>query len=214
MSMWCLWGRELLAVSASEPALEKRIRGIVTNAGCRIENTTDSGGGRIFTFGCTCDTYDGICRIAMENHFMDAPPAVFTGGWGSYRLITFEEENIRPFFKELNSRGKTELLCKRQVSLDLIPNSMSLNCVLPDLTEKQKEALTTALRYGYYSTPRSTTTDVVAKSLGIGRSTFESHLRRGENKIISSIMPYIHLMTPKMPDRAAKKPVRRIKALS
>lgn len=209
ISMWCLWGRELLAAPVEDALFEKRVRRIVSRSGGRFRKAVHSAGGRIFIFDCTCSAYDSVWKIASANHFLDAPPALYSGGWGMFRLMTFEEENIRPLFKELNSRGKTELLCKREMSLDMLPNSMWLNCVLPDLTDRQREALLTAQRCGYYSTPRNTTTDAVAKSLGIGRSTFEDHLRRAENKIISSFTPYLQLSTPRMAGPPAPKRSKR-----
>lgn len=212
MSMWCLWGRELLAVPVEDPAVEKKVRSIVRRSRRRFRKTVRSAGGSIFIFDCTCASFDSVWKLASLNHFLDAPPALYSDGWGMFRLMTFEEENIRPLFRELNSRGKTELLCKREMSLDMLPNSMWLNCVLPDLTERQMEALITAQRYGYYSTPRNTTTDAVAKSLGIGRSTFEDHLRRAENKIISSFTPYLQLKTPRMPETIPPKRVKRVTA--
>lgn len=200
--MWCLWGRELLEVPVHDETVAFEVEKAVKKAGRLIDKVTASGDSRIFMLKCTCDRYDSVWNIAGDNEFVDAPPAVYHGGWGFFRLITFEEDNIRPLFKDLNLRGKTELLSKREIDLNVLPSSVWVNSMFSDLTEKQKNALLKAQQYGYYTSPRNITTDSIAKSMGISRSTFEEHLRKAENKIISTIIPYLRLFGSDVPKEA------------
>ncbi len=192
-NMWCLWGRELLEVPVLDATVASHVEKEIKRAGRLIDKVTGTGNRRIFMIKCTCDLYDSVWNIAGDNQFVDAPPAVYHGGWGFFRLITFEEDNIRPLFKDLNSRGRTELLGKREIPLEVLPSSMWVNSVFSDLTDKQKDALLKAQQYGYYTSPRNITTDSIARSLGISRSTYEEHLRKAENKVIASIAPYLEL---------------------
>ncbi len=194
-NMWCLWGRELLEIPVHDDAVASQIEKQVKKAGRLVDKSTVSGNRRIFLLKCTCDIYDSVWNIAGENEFFDAPPAVYQGGWGFFRLITFEEDNIRSLFKDLNTRGRTELLGKKEISLEVLPSSMWVNSVFSDLTGKQRSALLKAQQYGYYTSPRNITTDSIARSMGVSRSTFEEHLRKAENKVISSIAPYLELYT-------------------
>lgn len=195
-NMWCLWGGELLEVPVHNDQVAAEIERVVKKAGRLVDKTKTSGDHRIFMLKCTCDTYDSVWNIAGENQFVDAPPAVYEGGWGFFRLITFEEDNIRPLFKDLNARGRTELLSKRELRLDVLPSSMWVNSVFSDLTDKQKQALLKAQQYGYYTSPRNVTTDSISRSMGVSRSTFEEHLRKAENKIITSLSPFLRLFSP------------------
>ena len=86
-----------------------------------------------------------------------------------------------------------ELLRKRELSLSALPTSVWTNVLFGDLTGKQSEALLTAHRFGYYTSPRAITTEHIAQSLGIGRTTYEEHLRKAENRVISSLIPYLQL---------------------
>lgn len=52
------------------------------------------------------------------------------------------------------------------------------------ITDKQKAALETAVAHGYYSHPRKTTVEELAKISGLSRSTFQEHLRKAEAKLI------------------------------
>src|SRR2546428_12853278 len=69
------------------------------------------------------------------------------------------------------------------------------------MTSKQMDALLKAHRYGYYTSPREVTTENIARSLGVGRSTYEEHLRKTENRIVGNLIPYLQLFAA-----GAKKP--------
>ncbi len=205
-NMWCLWGRELLEVPVYQDAMASEIEAEIRKAGRLIDEVKASGDRRIFMLGCTCDIYDSVWNIASDNEFVDAPPAVYHGGWGFFRLITFEEDNIRSLFRELNSRGRTELLGKKEIALDVLPSSMWVNSVFNELTDKQRCALLKAQQCGYYTSPRNITTDSIARSMGISRSTYEEHLRKAENRVMSSIAPYLELYAGNTQPKFAASP--------
>ena len=55
------------------------------------------------------------------------------------------------------------------------------------LTERQREAVSTAVELGYYEVPRETGHDEIATALGCSRSTAAEHLRKAESKIVTSL---------------------------
>lgn len=64
---------------------------------------------------------------------------------------------------------------------------------LPHLTRKQAEAILAALDTGYYDVPRKVTTLDVARKLGVGRSTFEEHLKKAEAQFVGALAPLARL---------------------
>ncbi len=56
--------------------------------------------------------------------------------------------------------------------------------LMPDITEKQKEAIKLAYKNGYYSFPKHTDIQRLAKIAGMSPSTFQEHLRKAEQKLI------------------------------
>ncbi len=58
-----------------------------------------------------------------------------------------------------------------------------------ELTDRQQEVLLTALRKGYYRTPREATHEDIARDLSCSASVVGQHLRRIETKLVSSVVP-------------------------
>lgn len=55
------------------------------------------------------------------------------------------------------------------------------------LTDRQRDAVVTALELGYYEIPRTASVSDVARRLGCAESTAAEHLRKSESKLLSSL---------------------------
>jgi len=96
----------------------------------------------------------------------------------------------------VNVGGSKQLL---QRSLDDIPDSVTVSVdkivdytpgshsVLSLLTERQREALETAIEMGYYDSPRRTTYEKLGAELGCSSSTANSLLREAEQRVMTSM---------------------------
>ena len=60
--------------------------------------------------------------------------------------------------------------------------------VFGDLTEKQREALKTAYKMGFFNWPRSSTATQIAERLGVTSATFTQHLRTAERKFFDAVL--------------------------
>lgn len=56
------------------------------------------------------------------------------------------------------------------------------------LSERQREAVETALELGYYDTPRAATHEDIAEELGIAPNTVSEHLQKGEAALVRAGM--------------------------
>lgn len=193
ISMWCVWDREMIHLPHGEEALLVRIEEDIRESGMAIGEFQRSADGSVTTLKCTCGIFKSIWDYTSESHGIDVNPAVFLDGWGYFRTISFSEEDLRKYFSDLGKLGQLELISKKNLHQGAVPSTVWTESFFTGLTEKQMEALCKAYDYGYYSSPRGITTESIATSLGVSRSTYEEHLRKAENRIIESIIPYLKL---------------------
>lgn len=59
--------------------------------------------------------------------------------------------------------------------------------VLPNLSEKQKQAMDLAIRAGYYNFPKKIRLIELANEMKVSYSTFQAHLKKAEKKLIPHI---------------------------
>ncbi len=205
ISMWCLWNRELLQVPTRDPEVLETVTRSIRKAGRVVREWVDARAARIFLLECTCDRYPhSVWNLISEHQCWDAPPVVYRDGWAHFRVISFDAARTRDLYQDLRARGSAELVKKRELSISVLPTSVWTNVIFGDLTTKQSEALLSAYRRGYYSSPRQTTTEEIAASMGIGRTTYEEHLRKAENRIVATLIPYLELFA------TAERPAERM----
>ena len=143
---------------------------------------------------CSCmNSENNTSRMFGRNMCLELYPAIFTEGWEWYRVVAFEENNLKALFSDLDKRCLVEVVSKRVVDQESVRDTqmISTSNLLGNLTSNQTEALLLALDSGYYSVPKRITTLDVAARLGIPRTTFEDRLRRAESKVLQSVAPYV-----------------------
>jgi len=79
----------------------------------------------------------------------------------------------------------TEVLAKRDDQHPVEKSVCLSGDELVNLTDRQRQALETAYRTGYFEWPRENSADDVAELLGISRPTMLAHLRKAENELFS-----------------------------
>jgi len=116
-------------------------------------------------------------------------PIGFSNGRKHYRILVPEYSQFSKFVEAVEERlGDMRLTYKSRI---LNPNELQVTLVdriLSKLSPKQNEALHMAYNSRYYECPRGNTLEKMARDVAIGKSTFQSHLRKAENKIIHFIM--------------------------
>jgi predicted DNA binding protein len=60
--------------------------------------------------------------------------------------------------------------------------------ILSILTEKQREIIAAAYRYGYYDIPKRITSEQLSEKVKISKPTLLEHLRKAENRIFKEIL--------------------------
>jgi hypothetical protein len=92
------------------------------------------------------------------------------------------ELQVSEFLEKINALG-----IRYRVVL-LSDASFSLDSPFNKLTEKQKEIVLAAYKFGYYDIPRQISSLELAKKLNIGNATLGEHLRKAERRLIVNIL--------------------------
>ena len=118
---------------------------------------------------------------------------VMMGGWEHYRLLGFEESDVRGLLRDLDRVAKVEVLQKKTIPEGVTDDAfvISLSSLFGQLTEKQLKALVSAVEGGYYEIPKRVTTEDLAKMHKQPRTTYEEHIRKAESKIVHAMAPFM-----------------------
>ncbi len=115
----------------------------------------------------------------------DVVHATVEGGEGTVIAHVLPDENVRSVVEGLhNNFEQLELVAKREIERDLdLDHSLVTN-----LTERQRETLYAAYHAGYFESPRESTAEEIASSMGVSGPTFHKHLRRAQNQLFEGIL--------------------------
>ena len=120
-------------------------------------------------------------------------PVTYERGWARYRIIAIKESLLPKMFKLLQEAGRLRVTTR--IPIHGIPVEQSITVSTSELfskvTTKQGRALLAALELGYFRVPRGTRYQDMSDLAGMPRTTFETHVRKAESKILGLLTPYI-----------------------
>src|SRR5437899_3845907 len=190
--MWCHHAADILEIEADGFAtfegLQKEMTTIAKSGrGKIISKSFHQGKFQLIAKTCMCaGNGKGTDPIIARHNFMEVPPTILMGGWEHYRLVGFDDADLKGLLNGLDKIGPTEVLHKKTVSEGMTDDTflISLSGLFGQLTEKQMKALLSAVENGYYEVPKRITADELARTQDQPRSTLEEHIRKGESKVL------------------------------
>ena len=140
---------------------------------------------------CQCPLETRIHRLLPRfGYFYHCrKPISFEHGKKHYRILVPNDNQFPEFVETMEDRvGEVSLTYKSPI-LNSAPeiSTAAARSILSRLSPRQKEALRLAYRSQYYDHPRKTTMQKMASEMTIAKSTFQTHLRKAEGKILESI---------------------------
>ena len=193
---------EVLEVEVGDPSeygeVLKEVGKIAT-----IVGESEGSGIHLIESTCFCTPENSVGMNVEDLPVLVVSPEVMRGGWEYYRLVLFRHEDFAEVVRRLEGRDFTvEVLEKVEVRGSLSGNLLEADSVFSSLTGKQMDAMIRAYGHGYYRLPRSADIQEIARRERVKRTTFQEHLKKGENKIIERIIPYMRLYARRSGDAA------------
>jgi hypothetical protein len=208
---WPLSDCQVLEISADETPTEQLLDD-VDQLGTVLHKSVDESGHHVVTQSCLCSLDASILDRFETHNCLYQSPTIYRQGWEHYTVIAFDEDDIRSLLSDLREDRDIELLSKTEIAEKQIPHSMlaPVDTLFDSTTDRQLAALQLALERGYYEQPRKTSLRALADQTSVARSTYEEHLRKAENKLLTNAGRFLRLVTattstnPLQPDEAGR----------
>ncbi|OLZ39714.1 XRE family transcriptional regulator [Natrinema saccharevitans] len=193
---WYLSDCQVLEITSSETPTDDLLAEI-DSLGTILHRSIDDSGLHVVTQACLCSLEGSIIDRFEEYNCLYQPPTIHRQGWEHYSVIAFDEGDVRALIRDLESDRDIDVLSKTAIEEQQIPHSMlaPVDQLFEDLTDRQLAALRLALESGYYEQPRKTSLRELAERTSVARSTYEEHLRKAENKLLTNAGEFLRLVT-------------------
>lgn len=195
---WYLSDCQVLEFRSPESPTDALLEEVET-LGTILHKSVDESGLHVVTQACLCSLEDSIIERFEGYNALYQPPTLHRQGWEHYTVIAFDEGDIRALLADLEADRDIEVLSKTSVDNQPVPHSMltPVDRLFESVTDRQLAALQLALEHRYYEQPRQTSLRELAARTDIARSTFEEHLRKAENKLLTNAGEFLRLVTAK-----------------
>jgi predicted DNA binding protein len=193
---WYLSDCQVVEITSSEsPAAE--LLDEIDDLGTVLHESVDESGLHVVTQSCLCSLEDSIIERFEEYNTLYQPPTIHRQGWEHYTVIAFDDGDVRELLHDLEADRDIEVLSKTAIREQGIPHSMlaPVDRLFEAVTDRQLAALQLALESGYYEQPRKTSLRELADRTDVARSTYEEHLRKAENKLLTNAGQFLRLVT-------------------
>jgi predicted DNA binding protein len=212
---WCNREYDVIELITDEQGEYSAVIDEISKIKGMVEKSSDLHNAHFFVKKCYCRAEDSMTRILDESALLQISPIIYRHGWEYYRVIAFRHEDLKALMQRFEKKGlKYEIL--RKVDFDgLIAGSLTLtaDALFSDLTEKQMDALLTAYSNGYYSLPRKANVQDIAHKKKVSRTTYQEHLKKAENKLVASLVPYVQLFKRVAPEKRTNTSASRTASL-
>lgn len=192
---WCNGQNDICEVVVENPDEYSLVMEQIPEVHGFIEESSDQSKIYLVVHKCSCTKQNSVRELIGNLNLLHVSPEVLEKGWGFNRIIAFRHEDLEELLQGMEEGGWVfEIL--RKVPFDgFISSSLTLTAeaLFSDLTQKQVNALLTAHRHGYYVRPRKADVQTIAAEKHVSRTTFQEHLNKAENKLITALVPYMQL---------------------
>jgi predicted DNA binding protein len=124
-------------------------------------------------------------------------PVLYFGGTETYRFLAPSKSELNRLVERIRRLGDVELLSvAERAGLEAIRSLSSASVhFFEGLTDRQARCLVAAFEGGLLDVPSRMKWDEVARGVGLSRSTFGEHLRKGQLRLLANSYPSLKART-------------------
>jgi hypothetical protein len=195
MFTWCNGEHDVYEVFVENRGEYDAVIAEISKLANVVEESSDQHKAHLIIETCTCTRENSVGKNIMDFDLLHVSPIIYSKGWEYYRVIAFKHEELKKLLNRLEERGIVYEIVRKVPFDGFIASSLTLtaDALFSELTNKQMDALLTAHNNGYYLFPRKADIQSIAAKKRVPRTTFQEHLKKAENKIVASLIPYIQL---------------------
>lgn len=136
---------------------------------------------------------DNALEVIGEFGSLALMPVTYEKGWACYKIIAIKESLLPKMFQLLQEAGRLRVTTRIPVHDIPVGHSIMVSTseLFSKVTTKQGRALLAALELGYFRVPRGTRFQDMSELVGMPRTTFETHVRKAESKILGLLTPHM-----------------------
>jgi predicted DNA binding protein len=193
--VWCNFQNEIIEIVAGDEEEYVQLMDEISELGDIVSMSSDGYNVHLMAKKCYCTSKNSVAKNAEASDVLHLTPTIIMAGWEYHRVIAFDHDNLVNFMVLLEKNGFEYEVTKKSQLRGQLSTSLMLNIgsVFSDLTSKQADALLTAYRHGYFVFPRKMNLQSIAIKERAVRTTLSEHLKKAENKLISNLIPYLHI---------------------
>lgn len=195
---WCNGTYDIMELNTKTEGEYESVMEEIRKSGKIMEEIRRSSTTHLIVAKCFCTSLNSVPINVNDLKVIVVPPDITQNGWTYYRTIVFGQEDFAAIVDRLTERGfRLEVLKKTNITDSVSGSMLTTDDLFSDLTSRQLNAILTAYKHGYFKVPRVDDIKAIADKEMIKRTTFQSHLRKGVNKVIESLTPYMQLYKTK-----------------
>lgn len=193
--VWCNLQNEIIEIVAGDEEEYVQLMDEISELGDTVSLSSDGYNVHLMAKKCNCTSKNSVAKNAEASDVLHLTPTIIMAGWAYHRVIAFDHDNLVNFMVLLEKNGFEYGVTKKSQLRGQLSTSLMLNIgsVFSDLASKRADALLTAYRHGYIVFPRKMNLQSIAMKERVVRTTLSEHLKKAENKLISNLIPYLHI---------------------
>jgi predicted DNA binding protein len=111
------------------------------------------------------------------------PAVIDSKGYETWNIAVMEKKDLEEPLRIGERKYNARISSLKETKL----KNIGILSVLPEITERQKEAFLLAYENGYYEYPRQIELEKLAKKMNLALSTYQAHLRKAEKSFLGFI---------------------------